>query len=100
MVRPVFTSQFSYRRETGISLEICISLKRNRLSGWGYRINSRKRTEMRTRILLLGCAGAAIFGVRAESALPLDLSGFRAGAVTLEQRPSAVQLCWPDEKNR
>jgi len=55
---------------------------------------------MRTRILLLGCASAAIFGVRAESALPVDISGFQAGAVTLEQRPSAIQLCWPDEKNR
>src|SRR5579883_963016 len=68
--------------------------------GGGYRINSQKRTEMRTRILLLGCAGAAILGGRAESALPLDLSGFRAGAITLEQRPSVVHLCWPDERNR
>lgn len=54
---------------------------------------------MRLRILLC-CAGLAVPATSAQSAIPVDISGFRPGAVTLEQKPSALRICWPDEKSR
>jgi hypothetical protein len=55
---------------------------------------------MRKRILLVCCAGAAVFAIPAKSARPVDVSGFRAGAVTLERRSAELHVCWPDEKAR